>query len=114
MKFCPVCNSELSDDADECKVCNCEIKNHDGSKWKMIGSIRDNISSDYAKEMLKSYNIPVVIISNSGFFGTAGLALNPFYGKSEGLFDVSVPEEFVEEATDILDMILSDSWIKKD
>ncbi len=114
MKFCPVCKSELSDDADECKVCNCEIKNHSSNKWKLIGSITDNISSDYAKETLKSYNIPVVIISNSGFFGTAGLALSPFYGSDTGLFDVSVPEEFAEEAADILSMILSDSWIKKD
>ena len=80
----------------------------------MIGSIEDKISSDYAEETLKSYNIPVVVISNSGFFGTAGLALNPFHGSSQGLFELSVPEKFAEEAIGILDMILSSSWTKKE
>ncbi len=80
----------------------------------MIGSIDDKISADYAEETLKSYNIPVVVISSAGFFGTAGLTFNPFHGSSQGLFEISVPEEFVEEAVGTLDMILSSSWIKKE
>ena len=113
MEFCPVCKSEIAADLKTCTACNTEIENHDTHKWVMIGSIEDKISSDYAEETLKSYNIPVVVISNSGFFGTAGLALNPFHGSSQGLFEISVPEEFAEEAVGILDMILSASWTKK-
>lgn len=114
MKFCPVCKSELSLDADVCPICNLEIKNHDGSKWVQIGSIEDQMSSDYAEETLKSNNIPVVIISKSGFFGTIGLSLNPFYGSTEGSFIVSVPEDFAEEATEILNMVIGESWTKKE
>ncbi len=114
MEYCPVCKSELTSDSDVCAICNSEIKNHESSKWIMIGSIEDKISSDYAEETLKSYNIPVVIISNPGFFGTAGLSLNPFYGNSVGLFNVSVPESTASEAVEILTMILGDSWSKKE
>ena len=66
------------------------------------------------KETLKSNNIPVVILSKSGFFGAAGLTLNPIYGNGEGFFNVSVPEDFAEEATEILDMVLGDNWTKKE
>ena len=114
MEFCPACKSELPKEADACPICNNELQNNEECKWVMIGAINDSISSDYAKETLQSNDIPVVIISESGFFGTAGLPLNPFYGTMEGMFEVSVPEESSKEATEILDMILGDSWIKKE
>lgn len=114
MEYCPSCKSELSQNADVCVICNYEISKNNKSEWILIGSIHDSISSDYAKETLKSYNIPAVIFSKSGMFGTAGLPLINFHNSSNGLFDVSVPEEYVQEATDILDMILGESWTKKD
>ncbi len=114
MEFCPVCKSEITAETETCTACNAKIENYGENNWVMIGSVEDKISSDYAEETLKSYNIPVVVISNSGFFGTAGLALNPFHGSSQGMFEISVPDEFIEEAVGILDMILSSSWVKKD
>ena len=113
MEFCHVCNAEITDDSGKCSVCG--VKSETTSvKWQCIGSIEDKISADYAEETLKSYDIPVVIISKSGFFGAAGLQLNPFYGQSSGLFEVLVPGDFCEEAVGILQMILGDNWQQKD
>ena len=113
MEYCPGCKAELPQNADVCVICNYEIQKSK-SEWILIGSIHDSISSDYAKETLKSYNIPAVIISKSGMFGTAGLPLTNFHNAGKGLFDVSVPEDFAVEAIDILNMILGESWTKKD
>ena len=114
MEFCPVCKSELPSDVEVCPGCKFEVGNHADTKWIQIGSIEDQVSSDYAKETLKSNNIPVVILSKSGFFGSAGLPLNPFYGTNDGFYSVLVPEDFVEEAVDILNIVLADNWEKKD
>ncbi len=83
-------------------------------KWVVLGMIEDKISADYAKETLKTYDIPAVIFSKSGFFGEIGLPLATFYKPGIGLFEVSVPEESIEEAIDILNMILGDKWQRKE
>ena len=53
------------------------------------------------------------IFSKSGFFGDAGLTLNPFYKQESGTYEVKVPNSYIEEAADILDMILGDKWQKE-
>ncbi len=79
-----------------------------------IGAITDGFSADFAHEVLASYDIPAVVISKSGFFGQAGLTLNTFYKAGANLFEVSVPEDFVEEACGVLEMALGDKWIKEE
>lgn len=114
MAYCQVCKSEISKDTQTCAVCGHEFSGDEKNKWVFIGMIDDKISADYGKESLKSYDIPAVIFSKSGFFGDAGLPLNPFYSMSQGQYEVSVPTECVEEATDILTMVLGESWHRKD
>ncbi len=114
MEFCPVCKSEIKDNQSNCSVCGSELSEKKDSAWICIGSIEDKISADFAEETLKSNQIPVVVISNSGFFGAAGLPLNSLYGHTSALFDLSVPEEYEEDATEILTMILGEKWIKKE
>jgi hypothetical protein len=80
----------------------------------ILGTIKDKISADFAKEALKSYEIPVVVFSRSGFFGNAGLPLNPIYSSRTAAFEISVPVRFAEEATDILDMTLGSRWSRKE
>ena len=114
MEFCPVCKSEVNDSMSICPVCSSEYKKEIESEWVSIGAIEDKISADYAEETLKSYEIPVVIISNSGFFGAAGLNLNPFHSNTSGLFNVKVLKSDIEEAKEILKMILGDNFIVED
>ncbi len=114
MAFCPVCKTEWEDGVTECPVCSRELGKSEAeqseSPWVLLGFIADNISADYAREVLKSYEIPAVVISKSGFFGQAGLTLTGFYKAGSQLFEVSTPEECVEEATGVLDMVLGDKW----
>jgi hypothetical protein len=94
--------------------------NFDGSSadytsidWRLTGKVKDPMSADYARETLKSYDIPVVIISESGFFGRAGLNLPSFWGKAEGFFKIMVPSNKFEEAINILDTLFGDGWEKQ-
>jgi hypothetical protein len=112
--ICPVCKTEWKDDVTECPVCSreldqAEVEPGEGA-WVLLGFISDSISADYAREVLKSYEIPAVVISKSGFLGQAGLTLPGFYKPGSQLFEVSAPEECVEEAIGILDMVLGDKW----
>jgi len=79
-----------------------------------LGSLGDNISADFAREVLASYEIPAVIISRSGFFGQVGLTFNRFYKPGSSLFELSVPEAFVEEAAEVLNMTLGDQWQREE
>lgn len=80
------------------------------AKWLLIGKVDDPTSAGYVEETMKSYNIPCVIRSESGFFGQAGLNLPQAYGSRLGQFEVFVPSEFDKEAVDVLNMIMGDNW----
>ena len=118
MTLCPVCKTEWDDSMTECPVCGHEIGSEqaeaDSATWVLLGYIADNVSADYAREVLKSYEVPVVVISKSGFFGKAGLMLHSFYGSGAQLFEVMVPSDYVEEATGLIDMCLGDKWRRKE
>lgn len=110
MAYCPVCKNDLEEGVESCPVCGHELDESREDEWVLLGTIEDKFSADYARESFKSYEIPAVIISRSGFFGDVGLTLNPFYKKESGTFEVKVPSEYIEEAADILNMILGDKW----
>ena len=110
MAYGPKCKNDLKEGSTTCYICGYEIDGNSEGEWVLLGSIEDKLSADYARETLKSYEIPAVIISRSGFFGDVGLVMNPFYKKEYGNFEVKVPKEYIEEATDILNMILGEKW----
>ena len=117
MAYCPACKTDWESDVTDCPVCGHELETSGEAAettWVLLGFVKDKMSADYAKEVLSSYEIPVVVISKSGFFGQAGLTLQSFYKAGEQLFEVSVPRDFVEEARGIMDMVLGDSWTKKE
>ncbi len=102
------------EDATSCYICGHELNESEDLDWITLGAIEDKFSADFAKETLASYEIPAVILSKSGFFGNIGLPLNPFYKTGTALFEVMVPKEFIQEASDILDMTLGEKWQRKD
>lgn len=115
--YCPKCKTEWESDVTDCPVCGRDLQPNgdpEATTWVLLGYIQDKMSADYAKEVLSSYEIPVVVISKSGYFGQAGLTLPSFYKTGSQLFEVSVPKDFVEEATGVMDMVLGDSWTKKE
>ena len=116
MVFCPKCEREWKEEFSQCPICGHELQEiNDGiSQWTKHGYIEDKVSADFAVEVLKSYGIPAVVISKSGFFGQVGLPLNPIYSKESALFEISVPTSEVIEAAGILDMAIGKKWQRKD
>jgi hypothetical protein len=93
-------------------VC-CPDSNKNEPDWTLIGSVADKFTSDFAKETLASCEIPVVIMSHAGFFGTAGLTFTQFYDGKVASFEVSVPKEDADSASEILQLALGDKWRSK-
>lgn len=116
MPYCPRCRETFAGDLTSCPKCNYDFENNSnetqGEGWQLIARIYDKTSADFAKETLESYNIPTVVISESGYFGQVGLNLPSISGKGMGKFQIHVPLESIEEAEDILNMILGDDWEK--
>ena len=113
MASCPACKTELENGATSCHVCGWEADVTEG-EWVELGTIGDKISADMAKEALSERGIPAVVFSQSGFFGDAGLSLYPFFKSKAPQFEIRVPAEYGEEATEVLDMIIGASWQRKD
>ena len=114
MTSCPECKTKLENDLSYCPICGHLLDDPESSDWIVLGTIEDNISADFAREALASYNIPAVVLSGSGFFGTVGLPLNPFYKSGSALFEIRVPKNRGDEAADILTMIVGDKWQRKE
>jgi hypothetical protein len=101
-------------------VCGAEMKQSaDGQEvkddWILAGQIDDKLSADFARETLTSYDIPVVIMSRSGFFGNVGLTMNPFYdSQSSAAYEVHVPASMLDEASELLNMTIGAKWHRKD
>ena len=121
MPVCPRCKKDYGDGLTSCPNCNYEfdddddaILNDPNDGWVIIGRVNTQTASDYARETLESYDIPAVIISESGFFGQVGLNLPSPTGKHKGMFQIHVPADCAEEAVGVLDMIFGDSWEKSE
>ncbi len=115
MAFCPACKSDWPDGTANCPICGKELDAEAAEKqWVMIGTVDSQLSADFAKETLATYEIPAVVISRSGFFGNIGLTLTGFHSGARALWEVSVPADDAEEASEILGLTLGDQWQKKE
>jgi hypothetical protein len=111
LALCPKCNAELEEGITTCYVCGAELdESVDDDNWVRLGYIENKISADFAKETLKSYDIPAVVFSRSGFFGNAGLPLPTFFTSKPMMYEISVPAVCAQEAVDILNMTLGEQW----
>ena len=116
MPVCPACHNTVAEDLTECPICGRELApvegNNHGSDWVIAGIVRDKVSADFVRETLVSYDIPAVVFSKSGFLGNAGLPMDSVYGGTTGGYEVSVPEEHLEETIEILNTVLGNTWIR--
>lgn len=94
-----------------CHICDYKIET---SEWMTIGAVQDQVTADFAKETLKSQGVPSVVNSLSGFFGSVGLPLYPFFDSKTPLIEIAVPSQLYSEAVEVLDMVLGDRWQKKE
>ncbi len=114
MASCPECKIEVEANASHCHVCGRGLEPDGLDNWVVLGSVDSQMWAESAKETLKSSGIPAVVISRSGFFGKAGLPLNPIYDSKDSSFEISVPTVHRDEAEEILSVTLGDKWKKKE
>jgi hypothetical protein len=118
MVFCPECNKDWDIDKETCPICQGPLKEKKEDMttegWVILGYVEDKVHADFAKEVLDSSNIPVTVVSKSGFLGQTGMILGGFYKPDVNNFHIMVPVQFVEEAEGILTATLGDAWRKKD
>ena len=115
MAFCRACKTEWDADTAQCPICGADMEeDREEQNWVVLGTIADKISADFARETLKTYEIPAVIVSKSGYFGTVGLTLTHFYSGGLALFEVSVPPSHWEEADELLRMTIGEKWQRKE
>jgi len=121
MPYCPRCREFFEGDLTSCPKCNYDFNSDkedeedEGAgeeQWIIIGRVRNRTTADYAVETLKSYDIPAVVVSESGYFGDVGLNLPSATGKHMGLFQIHITADKYDEAVDVLDMILGENWEK--
>ncbi len=113
--YCPECKTQLEGTPNSCYICGTDLQQiGQGDSWVVVGTVENSVLAGLAEETLKSSDIEVVVISKSGFFGAAGLPLNPFYKADTPAFEISVPVGQYNEAVEVLEMTMGDQWQKKD
>lgn len=84
------------------------------SLWVVVAETTNRTEADFAINGLKSYDIPAVLDATPGVFGSAGLPMQSIYKAKTETFKIMVPAEFEEEASDLVNMFLSDSGADED
>ena len=118
MVYCPACKAEWDAQSTECPICGRDLTSDDADDaeqpWVVLGMIADRISADFARETLRAYEVPAIVVSKAGYFGTAGLTMTHFYSGAAALFEVSVPPRYREVADEILRMAVGERWQRKE
>lgn len=78
------------------------------AKWVVVGQTSNRIVAEFAINGLKSYEIPAVLQSKGGFFGSSGLPLRSLRTGKLDQFEIMVPAESEEEAKDLIGLFLSE------
>lgn len=78
------------------------------SRWVVVAETVSRTLAEFAVNGLKSYDIPAALDSRPGFLGTAGLQLRSFKNGQIQAFKILTPEEFAEEASEIVKIFLGD------
>ncbi len=111
---CPRCRAELERAGVDCAVCGWESGAETKAEWMEIGAVDGKMFADLARETLTSMEIPNTVVSKSGYFGSVGLTLTPFFGQeATPHFEVSVPVGYAVEAATALSVTLGEKWKEK-
>jgi hypothetical protein len=117
--FCPKCEYEYESGIDVCPDCGQKLlaekpiesevdeSDEDVSDWVPLARLMSHEYAEMVLVRLRDMQIPSVILSGAGYFGTAGLS-----GEAGGAYTIVVPEEYVEEADTQGEFLLGEIWVK--
>ncbi|MFH1701669.1 MAG: hypothetical protein ABIE07_13910 [Candidatus Zixiibacteriota bacterium] len=81
---------------------NSEIR----TNWVVVAEAPDRMTAEFAVNGLKSYDIPAVLDTKPGVFGSAGLPLRSLYSGKVEMFKIMVPGEYEAEASELVKIFL--------
>lgn len=121
MPFCPRCRYEYKPGVTVCPDCNeklvdalpeeetkDEITEHDD--WIELALLTSLPSVEMLLEVLREKNIPAVIQSDTGYFGTTGQMGPSSYQPAGGKYSLYVPEAFVIDTDREAGLLLGKEW----
>ncbi len=123
MPFCPKCRYEYKTGVSKCPDCDeylvdslaqetdSRLKVYDN--WVELGRLASQQYSEMLVEALRAKDIPAVVNSSAGHFGTTGqMGTAAFRPISGAYYSLMVPEEFAKAADSEAEAILGDVWVK--
>ncbi|TFH64514.1 MAG: hypothetical protein E4G91_05545 [Candidatus Zixiibacteriota bacterium] len=124
MAFCPKCRYEYQPGIDICPDCDEKLvpelpvespmdeTDEDVGDWVPLVRLTSHDYAEMVLTRLRDMQIPAVILSGAGHFGTTGQMGTSSYRAVGGAFTIAVPEEYVEEADTQGEFLLGEIWVK--
>jgi len=120
--FCPKCRYEYQPHLTECPDCNEKLvavlpdepkEESPEVTWVQLARLTSFPSAHMIIDVLRSRDIPAVVLSGGGHFGHTGQMGSTSYRPIDGAYyTIAVPEEFVAEADAEAEAVLGEEWAK--
>jgi hypothetical protein len=117
--FCPKCRYEYEPHISECPDCGEKLvvtlppeeeSEPRYENWVELVHLTARISAEMVLDVFRSKAIPVVVLSETGFFGQTGQMGPSAFQPIAGFYSILVPEEFAEDADIEGAALLGDEW----
>lgn len=117
--FCPKCRYEYEPHILTCPDCGEKLvvtlppeeeAEPKYENWVELVHLTARMSAEMVLDVFRSKEIPVVVLSEAGFFGQTGQMGPSAFQPIAGFYSVLVPEEFVADADNEGAALLGDEW----
>ncbi len=123
MPFCPKCRAEYETGTTRCSDCDellvaelppleTEFSETNFENWKCVANLTSTSYAEMIMEALREAGIPVVVLSQSGYFGTSGMMGTALFNPAGAGYSVMIPEDHIAEADIIATEMFGEVWTK--
>ncbi len=123
MPFCPKCRAEYEPGITRCSDCDealvaelppleTEFSDTNFENWKCVANLTSTSYAEMIMEGLREAGIPVVVLSQSGYFGTSGMMGTALFNPAGAGYSVMIPEDHIAEADIIATEMFGEIWTK--
>ncbi|MGB5106881.1 MAG: DUF2007 domain-containing protein [Candidatus Zixiibacteriota bacterium] len=123
MPFCPKCRAEYEAGVARCSDCDeslvaelppfdNEFSGAEHENWKCVANLTSTSYAQMIEEALREANIPVVVLSQSGYFGTSGMMGTALFNPAGAGYNVMIPADRIAEADAIATEMFGEIWTK--